>query len=124
MAERGPVLLVDDDPDLRESLQLVLEMNGFRVVSAQDGADALVKLGQDPRPRVVLLDLMMPGMNGAEFREKQLQDPKVRDIPVVLVTGQGAHRMPREAMQGAVLLQKPFDFDELCAVLDRLCSTS
>jgi CheY-like chemotaxis protein len=70
---------------------------------------------------VVLLDLMMPGMNGAEFREKQLQDSKVSDIPVVLVTGQGSHRMP-EAMQGTVLLQKPFDFDELCALLDRLCN--
>jgi CheY-like chemotaxis protein len=120
MADRGPILLVDDDPDLRESLQLVLEMNGFLVVAARDGADALEKLACEPRPRVVLLDLMMPGMNGAEFRERQLQDPELRDIPVVLVTGQGSHRMP-DAVQGAVLLQKPFDFDELCALLDRLC---
>lgn len=121
MSGRGPVLLVDDDPDLRESMQLVLEMNGFWVIAARDGIDALERLEDEPMPRVVLLDLMMPGMNGSEFRERQLRDPRLRDVPVVLLTGAGAHRVEQSVAQGTTLLPKPFDFDRLLEILDKLC---
>lgn len=118
---RASVMLVDDDPDLRESLQLVLEMHGYSVVSARDGADALERLGTEPLPCVVLLDLMMPGMNGVEFRERQLGDPRIKDIPVVLLTGAGAHAVEPRVAVGTRLLRKPFDFDELFALIDTLC---
>ena len=121
MSGRGPILLVDDDPDLRESLQLVLEQQGYEVILARDGADALAQLRIDPLPRVVLLDLMMPGMNGAEFRQLQLEDPRLRPIPVVLLTGAGALAMGAAVIQGALVLRKPFDFDRLFAVLDGFC---
>jgi len=122
MPGRGPVLLVDDDPDLRESLQLVLELNGFAVIAARDGNDALARLRVDPLPRVVLLDLMMPGMNGIEFRERQLGDPRLRDVPVVLLTGAGAHSVEPSVAAGATVLPKPFDFDHLLALLAKLCA--
>jgi CheY-like chemotaxis protein len=114
---KGPVMLVDDDADLRESLQLVLEMNGYEVVTARDGADALTRLHDQPLPRVILLDLMMPGLNGTEFRERQLNDPRIKDVPVVLLTGAGAQTLDPRATLGARLLRKPFDFDELFALL-------
>lgn len=118
---RGPVLLVDDDPDLRDSLQMVLEMRGFAVEVARDGADALRKLARDPLPAVVLLDLMMPGMNGMEFRAQQLLDPRISALPVVLLTGAGAHAIDPGAAQGTTVLRKPFDFDHLLSLLDTFC---
>ena len=118
---RGPVLLVDDDPDLRDSLQLVLEMRGFTVEVARDGADALRKLTTDPLPRIVLLDLMMPGMNGMEFRAQQLLDPRLSGLPVVLLTGAGAHALDPKVSQGMTVLRKPFDFDNLVSLLDTFC---
>jgi two-component system, chemotaxis family, chemotaxis protein CheY len=119
---RGPVLLVDDDPDLREALQLVLEMNGYAVQVARDGADALARLSEAPLPSVVLLDVMMPGMNGVEFRERQRADPRLRDLPVVLLTGAGPRAVDPALIDGAVVLRKPFDFDQLFSLLDRLCA--
>ena len=118
---RGPVMLVDDDPDLRDSLQLVLEMRGYEVFAARDGADALAQLARGPLPCVVLLDLMMPGMNGAEFRDRQLGDPRIKDLPVVLLTGAGAHAVEPRVSAGALVLRKPFDFDRLFDLLDTLC---
>ena len=113
----GPILLVDDDPDLRDSLQLVLEMRGYEVVTARDGADALDYLAAHDLPRVVLLDLMMPGMNGTEFRERQLRDPRLKDLPVVLLTGAGGHAVEPRVAAGAIVLRKPFDFDRLFELL-------
>lgn len=118
---RGPVMLVDDDADLRDSLQLVLEMRGYEVFAARDGADALDQLARGPLPCVVLLDLMMPGMNGVEFRDRQLEDPRIKDLPVVLLTGAGAHAVEPRVAAGSVVLRKPFDFDRLFDLLDTLC---
>ncbi len=115
-------MVVDDDPDLRESLQLVLELRGYEVLVAHDGADALVQLRGGHLPRVVLLDLMMPGMNGVQFRELQLKDPRLRDVPVVLLTGAGAHSVEPSVAAGATVLPKPFDFDHLLALLAKLCA--
>jgi CheY-like chemotaxis protein len=112
------ILLVEDDADLSESLELVLGLNGHRVTCARDGADALVRLREDPLPRLLLLDLMMPGMNGVEFRERLLGDPRLRDIPVVLLTGAGVHAVEPHIAAGAQLLRKPFDVDELLALID------
>ena len=118
----GQILLVDDDADLRESLQLVLEMKGYTVACARDGADALARLRERPLPSVVLLDLMMPGMNGIEFREQQLADARLRDLPVVLLTGAGAHAVDPRLAAGSVLLHKPFDFDRLFDLLHSICA--
>jgi CheY-like chemotaxis protein len=79
------VLIVEDDDDSREMLELLLTSNEYETMSARNGAEALEQMRQR-RPCLVLLDLQMPVMNGWEFRELQLQDPQLADVPVVCVT--------------------------------------
>lgn len=79
-------LLVDDDDDARELLASILEKEGYSVVGAHDGCEAL-ELLRTIRPGVILLDLGMPRMNGAEFREAQRRHPEWLRIPTVVMTG-------------------------------------
>src|SRR5512138_2541112 len=85
-ARRPTVLVVDDDESVRESLALALELEGYMVLRAAHGIDALLVLRTGIRPDVILLDLEMPVMPGWEFRERQLADPALADIPVVIVS--------------------------------------
>ena len=88
-AARGPitVMVVDDEKDPRESVCEWLIAQGYTVVPARDGADALQRLrSENCKPDVILLDLMMPGMNGWQFREQQVKDPGLADIPVIVIT--------------------------------------
>lgn len=80
------ILLVDDDPDIREALAMVLEIAGHTVVAASNGAQALELLRRTPLPRVILLDLMMPVMDGLTFLREARANPAWRDIPVVVMT--------------------------------------
>jgi CheY-like chemotaxis protein len=104
------ILLVDDDEGLREALSEVLEAEGHAVDCAVHGGDALAKLQAGRRPDLILLDLMMPVMDGWEFRRAQLADPSLADIPVVVITAAG--RLPR-AIDARQVLRKPFRLDEL-----------
>lgn len=88
---RRDVLNVDDDDDLRATLALLLEFEGFAVRCARDGAEALRAI-TEARPLIVLLDLMMPVMNGWQFRAAMLADPSLADIPVIVITAAGAAR--------------------------------
>ena len=84
------VCIVDDDADIREVLSDVLSIEGYQVIPAGDGEAALGLLrSQESDCRLILLDLMMPHMNGWEFRRQQLQDPAIASIPVVLLSGAG-----------------------------------
>ena len=76
------ILVVDDDPDTRNLLQLVLELEGYAVDTAANGLDALQRARQ-VRPDVIVLDLMMPLMDGCGFRVAQLKDPRLAAVPVV-----------------------------------------
>jgi CheY-like chemotaxis protein len=81
------VLVVDDEEMIRESLVEILADSGYEPVPAVDGRDALAKLkAGDPRPCVILLDLMMPGMDGWSFREQQREDPELAPIPVIVLS--------------------------------------
>ncbi len=75
------VMIVDDDTDICMTMQITLEAYGYRTTTASDGAEALHMLETDEAPCLILLDLMMPGMNGQEFREAQLRQPRVRRDP-------------------------------------------
>ena len=116
------VLVVDDDEDVRELLCDLLIHEGYRVAGAQDGAAALEHLVSGPPPNVVLLDLTMPKMDGYEFLERRAADPRLRDIPVVVISGTTrAHRVPfpGEYAVTAVLpkpLQPTLLFDVLSSV--------
>jgi PAS domain S-box-containing protein len=116
----GPLLVVEDDPRSREALSRLLEFAGFEVESACDGVAAFEILDR-VRPSLILLDLMLPGMDGIEIVRKLRQEPKWADLPVVLLTGdvQGAHPDDLKALNVAETLAKPVDFDALRAVITR-----
>jgi CheY-like chemotaxis protein len=119
LLEQPSILVVDDDPDIRDILALILESRGFEVRSADNGLRALETLGQW-RPRLIILDLMMPEMDGRSFRERQLASPELSAIPVVVMSA--AHRLTEAArdLQPGGLIAKPFDLTELLRVVDGL----
>jgi DNA-binding response OmpR family regulator len=108
------VLVVDDEIDIRQAVAEVLADEGYQVFDAGDGAEALRKC-RAHHPSIVLLDLMMPRMNGWEFRDAQKHDPDVSAIPVVVVSALG--RVSNIDAEG--FIQKPFDLDELLAMVRR-----
>lgn len=118
----GSMLIVDDDPDIREVLVTILGMHGYHVVAATDGADALEKLrgAGCQRPCLILLDLMMPGMNGVQFRAEQVSDPALASIPVVVLSGDGRAAEKAHAM-GLEWLKKPVDLETLLATIRSFC---
>jgi CheY-like chemotaxis protein len=120
------VLLVEDDDDTREVLRLILETDGMSVTPAQDGLDALVRIeelrGRDPgAPYAIVLDYMMPRFSGAQFRERQLANPAIADVPVILVSAVSDLPSQAAALNPYAVLQKPIDPDELTAVVREAC---
>ncbi len=113
-----PVLVVDDDPDIREALQDILVDAGYNVVLAHHGGMALDVLGNISRPCLVLLDLMMPVMDGAQFLHQFRQQPHYSTVPVVICTASGRDVLP--GSQG--LLHKPFEMDALLETVATLCN--
>jgi CheY-like chemotaxis protein len=108
------VLIVEDDVEICESLAEVLRLRGFEVDTAQNGREALDKLARGDLPSVVVLDLMMPVMNGWEFREKQLSDASLATIPVVVVSAVASQA---NGLGCAAVLQKPVEPTRLAATL-------
>ncbi len=115
----GTVLLVEDDPDTRTVMNTVLRLSGFEVETATDGHEALDQLRAEPKPSVILLDLMMPGMDGWQFREAQRRDPALADIPVVLVSATDDLHDQARALGADTYLQKPVVFGDMLDLLKR-----
>jgi CheY-like chemotaxis protein len=111
MRER-PVLVVDDDADMRQMAETVLSFSGIKTVSASNGLEALEQ-ARTARPFVILLDLMMPVMDGYEFRARQLQDPVLRKIPVICVTAVPPRKTDAEKLGVDACVHKPVDWEEL-----------
>ena len=115
------VMIVEDDPDTRDMLERFLQLEGFDVRTAANGRIALEALqAGDSGLCVILLDLMMPVMNGWQFRQEQARDPKLSGIPVVVVTAAGA-RSDIPAIDAYGWLSKPVDFDQLLDTITPLC---
>ena len=114
------VLIVEDDRDTREMLGRFLELEGFHVQTAANGELALAVLQAEEPPSVIILDLMMPVMNGWQFRVAQQSDPNLSQIPVVVVTAAGV-RDDIPAINADGWLSKPVDFDRLLATIGPLC---
>ena len=112
----GQILVVEDHADLRDMLAVLLESEGFAVRTATNGAEALASLAES-RPALILLDLMMPVMSGDEFRERQLADPKYRDVPVICMTAAHDGRTRAERLRAVEYFQKPLDFDRLISAV-------
>jgi CheY-like chemotaxis protein len=115
------ILVVEDEADIRETLALVLEAEGFEVATASDGTEALHYLRECPPPCLILLDLMMPGMNGWEFRRQQRQDAALAKIPVLIVSAVADQPGAAPALDAADFLKKPLDIPTLLAKVDRHC---
>jgi len=119
--DAGCILLVEDDLAIRQAVTDVLEGEGFEVTCAANGEEALRRLGDGgPPPGVILLDLMMPVMDGWAFRSAQRRDPRISDIPVVVVSADAEGTLA--SLAPAAFLPKPYDLGRLLAVVGRYCT--
>jgi CheY-like chemotaxis protein len=109
------VLIVDDDPDLLDVTSFVLEGEGFGVETARHGQEALQRLRAGAPPAVVLLDLMMPVMNGYQFLEEVTKVPSLKEIPVVVLTAAELMEVPR----AKEVVHKPIDLGLLIKIVER-----
>jgi CheY-like chemotaxis protein len=117
MLSGNPIVIVDDDTDVREALGDALTEEGFETVLFESGRAALDFLRDGaPHPALILLDLMMPEMNGWQFREEQLKDERLREIPVVVIT---ASRLSNDAIPAREVLFKPLGLGELVDAVHR-----
>lgn len=112
------VLLVDDDDDLRDSIADLLRHRGYRVMTAGDGRAALDLIARSAMPCVVLLDLVMPGMDGWSFLGVIRADPVLASIPIVIASAHAATHGPIGTNE---VLHKPFDLAELFSLVERHC---
>lgn len=117
---RRTVLVVDDDKDIRETLQELIEDEGYEVATARNGLEALERIRQR-RPGLVILDLFMPGMDGAEFRRRQLADPVLAGVPVVVISAAAGLEERVAAMRPTAHMEKPIRLDELLRLIARHC---
>ena len=113
------VLIVEDDLDTREMLGRFLELEGYNVETAENGKRALERLGSGVGACVILLDLMMPVMDGWQFRQEQIRDASLADIPVIVVSAAGRERL--EKIHANAYLSKPVDLDELLGCVTQFC---
>lgn len=113
------IMIVDDDEDIRTTLADMLEDDGHEVVRAENGQRALEALRAGVRPCLILLDLMMPVMDGWAFRAAQQQDPELASIPVVAITAAG--KPVASSIDATEVIQKPFGIDQVRAAIQRYC---
>lgn len=120
MSHAPIVLIIEDDQQLRETVQMIVESTGREAWVAQNGREALELLAQqDRKPSLIILDMMMPEMGGAEFLKKKLADPMISDIPVIVVTAARDIRLPEGSVK---LRRKPFDLQDLVNDMDKIFS--
>jgi CheY-like chemotaxis protein len=113
------VMVVEDDDATREAITLGLEETGYGVVAVPDGLEALSFLKtSSSQPAVIVLDLLMPVMDGMTFRRHQMQDPKLAAIPVVVVT---AGSVPPSGLHGAEVVRKPVELHRLLSMVAARC---
>jgi two-component system, chemotaxis family, chemotaxis protein CheY len=123
MEAHHTLLVVDDDMDIRDALQDALELEGYAVQLAADGLEALERLrSSEPRPQLILLDLMMPRMDGVSFREALRHERSCSDIPVVVASADLDVRGTVDAMGVAGYLRKPLDLSALLSTVKQLCA--
>jgi DNA-binding response OmpR family regulator len=120
----GNVLIVEDDPDVRDMLAALLVQEGFHAVAAEDGLEALhllriVRHRAPTVPCLVLLDLTMPRLSGNEFRRAQLRDPAVSAVAVAVMSGADDVEQRAQALGAVATLPKPIDCEMLIRVVRR-----
>ena len=119
----GAILVVEDDEDIRESLELILARHGYEVRVARDGVDAMQQIRTHGRPGLILLDLRMPRMNGEELAAALHEDPALAPTPVVVLSGDATARQVATAIGARGLLAKPVDLHTLLAVIQSVAQS-
>ena len=123
MAEKKLVLVVDDDADIRRILREVLEDEGYAVATAGDGREALDQLRALPAPpSLILLDLMMPVMDGWQFRDVQAKDAALGGIPVIVLSADAAVQTKASSLGVAGHLKKPVQLEALLQAIQTHCA--
>jgi CheY-like chemotaxis protein len=121
-SQRSAVLVVEDDPDSRDALATMLEDEGYEVMRAANGFEALRQLGNtEARCNLILLDLMMPVMNGWDFRRKQKEAPTLASIPVVLMSAGARLAAATGDLDAAGYITKPVEMSDLLDTVRRYC---
>jgi CheY-like chemotaxis protein len=115
----SPILVVDDDFDVRASIEEILQEAGYPVQTAANGIEALQVLREGPRPALILLDLMMPVVDGADFCHAWAEDPDLSRIPVFIISADATTRAQARDLGTNGYLAKPIRLDELLAVAQR-----
>jgi CheY-like chemotaxis protein len=110
------ILIVDDERDIRDSLGEFFEDEGYLVTTAENGAVALTRLTHDHVPCVVILDLLMPVLDGNELYDRMQSDPRLKKIPVIVSTSD-----PTRAPSGVLTLKKPIDLGRLLDLVKKHC---
>jgi CheY-like chemotaxis protein len=119
------ILIVDDDAGIRQLVTLFLEHKGYQAASVANGAEALSYVQHNrPLPELILLDLMMPVMDGSEFRHTQQQDPELAPIPVVVMSAAENIEAQAPSLTADAYLPKPIDFDTLLTLVETYCNQS
>jgi CheY-like chemotaxis protein len=117
------VLIIEDDQGVRDSLAAILREEGYHVDVARSGAAAFRCLQARPLPTLILLDLMMPEMDGLTFRSRQLADPELRHIPVVIISARPDVAQRAAQLHADGFLRKPMSFEELLHVVQNRALT-
>lgn len=113
------VLVIEDDLDIAEAMLDVLMDDGYEVAHASNGREALELLHSQPQPSVILLDLMMPEMDGAQFREAQLSDPKLAQIPVIVLSADRKVAEKAHELGVQTYVVKPLGPEQLLSIVER-----
>jgi CheY-like chemotaxis protein len=113
------ILIIEDEPDLVTVVKLRLEANGFEVLTAEDGEAGLRKIYEE-KPDLILLDILMPKMDGYEVCRRLKNDPITAALPIVVITASGLKDVEEKSYQSGAdfVMRKPFEASELLAKID------
>lgn len=122
MSHTHPILVVEDDEDIRETLVDLLQDHGYHAIGARDGRDALLTLSRaQPLPCLIVLDLMMPVMDGQAFRDEQLRDPELSKIPVLVISAYHDAETRARSLNTKMAMKKPLDLDRFLDLVQQNC---
>jgi two-component system, chemotaxis family, chemotaxis protein CheY len=111
------ILLVEDDPGMRDAIRALLVRVGYQVAAAADGAEAWEMLGKGPRPAAILVDLYTPRMTGHDLVARVRRTPRLAQVPIIAMTGE---RASRDRPAAEAFLEKPFSREQLEWALERV----